>query len=392
MRKSEHLFTSESVSEGHPDKICDRISDAVVDMFLAADPENARCGVETLVTTNRVILAGEVRGPASITHEAMERRAREVIRAIGYEQDNFHWENAVVQAYVHQQSTDIAMGVDADDSGDKDEGAGDQGLMFGHACSETPELMPAPIQFSHAILRELSRARHAGEVPGLGPDSKSQVTLRYVNGAPVGATSIVLSTQHQDNLTQRDVREIVCPYVAKVLPEGWMCPEENFYVNPTGRFVIGGPDSDCGLTGRKIIVDTYGGSARHGGGAFSGKDPSKVDRSAAYGARYLAKNVVAAGLAERCTIQVAYAIGVSQPLSLYIDFYGTGQVDEKRLSDAMRELMDLSPRGIRNHLILRRPIYERTANYGHFGRPPEEDGGFSWERLDLVDELKRAFT
>ncbi|MBI4185175.1 MAG: methionine adenosyltransferase [Proteobacteria bacterium] len=388
MRQSEYLFTSESVSEGHPDKICDRISDAIVDLFMAAEPLRARCGVETLVTTNRIIIAGEVRGPASITHQVMEQKAREVVRAIGYEQDNFHWQRATVQCYVHSQSADIAIGVDAGEN--KDEGAGDQGLMFGHACSETPELMPAPIQYSHGILRELARARHAGEIPGIGPDAKSQVTLRYVDRRPVGCAAIVVSTQHAESLTQRDVREIVRPYMLKVLPDGWMCPEDKLYVNPTGRFVIGGPDSDCGLTGRKIIVDTYGGAARHGGGAFSGKDPSKVDRSAAYGARYLAKNVVAAGLAERCSIQVAYAIGMAQPISLYVDFYETGRVPEERVAAALRKLMDLSPRGIRTHLGLNRPIYERTAAYGHFGRAPEPDGGFSWERLDLVEELRSA--
>ncbi len=383
-----HLFTSESVSEGHPDKVCDRISDTVVDLYLGADA-GSRVGCETLCTTNLVVIAGEVRGPRSIGSKDVEDGAREVIRDIGYEQDGFHWERATVQVHLHQQSGDIAQGVDA--SGNKDEGAGDQGLMFGYACRETPALMPAPIHYSHRILMRLSEARHAGEVPGLGPDSKSQVTLRYENGKPVEATSVVVSTQHHESLDQVQVRELVRPYVEEVLPDGWMCPEDEFYVNPTGRFVIGGPDGDCGLTGRKIIVDTYGGSAPHGGGAFSGKDPSKVDRSAAYAARYLAKNVVAAGLAERCTIQVAYAIGVSKPLSVYVDTGGTGRADESKLSDVLRELVDLSPRGIREHLGLSRPIYSRTSAYGHFGREPDADGGFSWERTDLVPDLKSAF-
>ena len=383
-----HLFTSESVSEGHPDKVCDRISDTVVDLYLGADP-GSRVGCETLCTTNLVVIAGEVRGPESIGGKDIEDAAREVIRDIGYEQDGFHWERATVQVHLHKQSTDIAQGVDA--AGNKDEGAGDQGLMFGYACRETPALMPAPIHYSHRILMRLSEARRAGEVPGLGPDSKSQVTLRYEDGKPVGATSVVVSTQHEASLAQEEVRERVRPYVVEVLPDGWMCPEEEFYVNPTGRFVIGGPDGDCGLTGRKIIVDTYGGSAPHGGGAFSGKDPSKVDRSAAYAARYLAKNVVAADLADRCTIQVAYAIGVSKPLSVYVDTGGTGRVDESKLSDVLQELVDLSPRGIREGLGLSRPIYGRTSAYGHFGREPDADGGFSWERTDLVSDLRSAF-
>ena len=383
-----HLFTSESVSEGHPDKVCDRISDTVVDLYLGADP-GSRVGCETLCTTNLVVIAGEVRGPESIGGKDIEDAAREVIRDIGYEQDGFHWERATVQVHLHKQSTDIAQGVDA--AGNKDEGAGDQGLMFGYACRETPALMPAPIHYSHRILMRLSEARRAGEVPGLGPDSKSQVTLRYEDGKPVGATSVVVSTQHCESLDQAQVRERVRPYVVEVLPDGWMCPEEEFYVNPTGRFVIGGPDGDCGLTGRKIIVDTYGGSAPHGGGAFSGKDPSKVDRSAAYAARYLAKNVVAADLADRCTIQVAYAIGVSKPLSVYVDTGGTGRVDESKLSDVLQELVDLSPRGIREGLGLSRPIYGRTSAYGHFGREPDADGGFSWERTDLVSDLRSAF-
>jgi S-adenosylmethionine synthetase len=380
------VFTSESVSEGHPDKICDRISDAIVDTFLAAEPQ-ARCGVETLVTTNRVVLAGEVRGPASITSKKLIEVARNTIREIGYEQENFHWEHAAIKCFIHGQSSDIAQGVDA--GGNKDEGAGDQGMMFGYACTETPELMPAPIFYAHAILRSLSEARHAGNTPLLGPDSKSQVTLHYVEGRPVRATKIVVSIQHSDQIEREEVREIVRPHVLDVLPPDWMCSDEHFLVNPTGRFVIGGPHGDAGVTGRKIIVDTYGGAAPHGGGAFSGKDPTKVDRSAAYAARYLAKNVVGAGLAERCTIQVAYAIGVSKPLSFYVDTGGV--VDERKLAGVLQQLMDLSPRGIRTHLGLNKPIYTSTAAYGHFGRPPEPDGSFSWERLDLADELRRAF-
>jgi len=386
--KRNYLFTSESVSEGHPDKVCDRISDSVVDTFLAADPQ-ARVACETLATTNRVVIAGEVRGPGSITKEQVIEVARNAIREIGYEQDGFHWKRAEVEYLLHSQSADIAQGVDA--AGNKDEGAGDQGLMFGYACRETPELMPAPIYYAHAILRALAKARHEGSAPQLGPDAKSQVTLQYADGKPVRATSVVVSTQHTPDIDQDDVREIVRPFVLEVLPDGWMCDEEHFYVNPTGRFVIGGPDGDTGVTGRKIIVDTYGGSAPHGGGAFSGKDPSKVDRSAAYAARYLAKNVVAAELAERCTIQVAYAIGVSKPLSVYIDTAGTARVEEDKLSAVLQQLMDLSPRGIRTHLGLSKPIYARTAAYGHFGRKPEADGGFSWERLDLVPGLRTAF-
>ncbi len=380
-----YLFTSESVAEGHPDKVCDRISDAILDAFLAADPES-RVAVEALATTNLIVLAGEVRGPASVDAALMESVVRKAVKEIGYEQDGFHWQKAKVENYVHGQSADIAQGVDA--AGNKDEGAGDQGIMFGYACRETETLMPAPIYYAHSILRSLAEARHSGAEPGLGPDAKSQVTLRYDNGRPVGATSIVVSTQHNPDLDQDQVREIVRPHVLNVLPAGWMCPEEDFYVNPTGRFVIGGPAGDAGLTGRKIIVDTYGGAAPHGGGAFSGKDPTKVDRSAAYAARYLAKNVVAAKLAERCTIQLAYAIGVSKPLSLYIDTHGTGRVDEDRLAGVLGALMDLSPRGIRLHLALSRPIYARTSAYGHFGRAPDPDGGFSWERLDLVPGLK----
>ncbi|MDO8534297.1 MAG: methionine adenosyltransferase [Xanthobacteraceae bacterium] len=405
--RGSYLFTSESVSEGHPDKVCDRISDAVVDAFLAADPQ-ARVACETLVTTNRMVIAGECRlareacGPKALMNKSgkvskakIEALARQAVREIGYEQKGFHWKKAKVEILLHGQSADIARGVDA--SGNKDEGAGDQGIMFGYACDETPELMPAPIQFAHNILHAMADARHAGREPLLRPDAKSQVTLKYVDGKPIKATAIVVSTQHAAKngkgreLESSDVKEIVRPYVLKTLPNGWMCDEEQFYVNPTGRFVIGGPDGDSGLTGRKIIVDTYGGAAPHGGGAFSGKDPSKVDRSAAYAARYLAKNVVAAGLASRCTIQLAYAIGVSHPLSVYVDTAGTGKVDEEKLSEVLQQLVNLSPRGIREHLGLNRPIYQRTSAYGHFGRAPEKDGGFSWEKTDLVDELKRAF-
>ncbi len=388
MSRSNYLFTSESVSEGHPDKVCDRISDAIVDLFLAADPF-ARVAVETLATTNRIVLAGEVRGPDSVTAAAMEQAARQAVKEIGYDQAGFSWKDAKVEVLVHAQSADIAQGVDA--GGNKDEGAGDQGIMFGYACDETPALMPAPIFYAHAILKSLAEARHSGAEPLLGPDAKSQVTLHYVEGKPVRAASVVLSTQHDASIDQDQVRAIVRGHVVEALPPGWLCDEEHFYVNPTGRFVIGGPDGDCGLTGRKIIVDTYGGAAPHGGGAFSGKDPTKVDRSAAYAARYLAKNVVAAGLAQRCVLQLSYAIGVARPLSVYVDTFGTGQVDEDKLSETLQQLMDLSPRGIRTHLGLNRPIYARTAAYGHFGREPDADGGFSWERLDLVDSLKTAF-
>ncbi|MEM8647676.1 MAG: methionine adenosyltransferase [Pseudomonadota bacterium] len=389
MPRDNFLFTSESVSEGHPDKVCDRVSDAVVDTFLAADPLS-RVACETLTTTNRIVLAGEVRGPDSITHDMLEEVARGAVKSIGYEQDGFHWKNSEVSIYLHQQSADIAQGVDA--AGNKDEGAGDQGIMFGYACRETDALMPAPIHLSHQILKAMADARHSGSTKGFGPDSKSQVTLQYEGGKPVRATSVVVSTQHDEGLSQDEVRELVRPFVEAVLPNGWMCPEDEFYVNPTGNFVIGGPDGDAGLTGRKIIVDTYGGAAPHGGGAFSGKDPTKVDRSAAYAGRYLAKNVVAAGLADKCTIQLSYAIGVSKPLSIYVDCAGTGTVDEGKLEGALGEVMDLSPRGIREHLGLSRPIYERSAAYGHFGRTPEEDGGFSWERTDLADAIKSALT
>ncbi|MFM9843636.1 MAG: methionine adenosyltransferase [Dongiaceae bacterium] len=385
MPKGSYLFTSESVSEGHPDKVCDRISDAIVDTYLTADPYS-RVAVETLATTNRVVLAGEVRGHPSITPALIEQVVRHAIKDIGYEQEGFHWNKATVENYIHSQSADIAQGVDA--KGNKDEGAGDQGIMFGYACRETERLMPAPIYFAHNILKSLSEARHSGAEPGLGPDAKSQVTLLYEEGKPVRATSVVVSTQHSADLDQEAVREIVRPHVVNTLPKGWMCPEPEFYVNPTGRFVIGGPDGDAGLTGRKIIVDTYGGAAPHGGGAFSGKDPTKVDRSAAYAARYLAKNVVAAGFADRCTIQLSYAIGVSKPLSVYVETHGTGKTSEEHLVTLLGELVDLSPRGIREHLGLNKPIYARTAAYGHFGRPVDADGGFSWERTDLVDKLK----
>ncbi|MCX8133081.1 MAG: methionine adenosyltransferase [Roseococcus sp.] len=390
--KGEYLFTSESVSEGHPDKVADRISDTVLDTFLEHDPY-ARVACETLVTTNRVVIAGEVRGPASITPELLMHKARMAIHDIGYEQEGFHWKHAHVECHLHAQSAHIAQGVDA--SGNKDEGAGDQGIMFGYACNETPELMPAPLYYAHLILRRISEMRRNGDVAvkGLLPDAKSQVTLRYVDGKPVGATSIVLSTQHEEGLDQAQIRAMVKPIIESSLPKGWMCPDEELYVNPTGTFVIGGPDGDCGLTGRKIIVDTYGGAAPHGGGAFSGKDPTKVDRSAAYAARYVAKNVVAAGLADRCTIQVSYAIGVSKPLSVYFDLHGTGKdIDEAKLAKVIDGLVNLSPRGIREHLHLNRPIYVPTSSYGHFGRTPDlEKGTFTWEKTDLVEELKRAF-
>ncbi len=388
MSQSSYLFTSESVSEGHPDKVCDRISDTVVDLYMAADP-GSRVACETLATTNKIILAGEVRGPSSVDHALMEQAVRAAVKDIGYEQDGFHWQDAEIDILLHEQSVDIAMGVDA--SGNKDEGAGDQGIMFGYACTETNALMPAPIHFSHEILRRMAEARKSGAVAGFGPDSKSQVTLQYENGKPVRATSVVVSTQHAAELSQDEVHDLVLPFVKEVLPESWIDADTTYYINPTGRFVIGGPDGDCGLTGRKIIVDTYGGAAPHGGGAFSGKDPTKVDRSAAYAARWVAKNVVAAGLAEKCTIQVSYAIGVSHPLSVYVNTQGTGQVDEERLATVISDMVDLSPRGIRERLALSNPIYGRSAAYGHFGRTPDDQGGFTWERLDLVDDLKSAF-
>ena len=390
MPRSDYLFTSESVSEGHPDKVCDRISDTVVDAYLAAMPE-ARLGVETLATTNRIVIAGEVRGPDSVTFKDLEELTREAVKDIGYEQDGFHWKNNDVAIHLHAQSADIAQGVDA--AGNKDEGAGDQGIMFGYAADETPALMPAPIFYAHKILKDLADARKArqGEAAKLGPDAKSQVTVRYANGRPVEATQIVLSTQHLDeSLDSADVRAIVEPYIRAALPEAWITEGTVWHINPTGKFVIGGPDGDCGLTGRKIIVDTYGGAAPHGGGAFSGKDPTKVDRSAAYAARYLAKNVVAAGLASRATIQLSYAIGVSKPLSIYVDLHGTGNVDESRLEAVLMDALDLSPRGIRTALQLNKPIYARTSAYGHFGREPDADGGFSWERTDLAAKLKSA--
>ncbi|MDX1975521.1 MAG: methionine adenosyltransferase [Rickettsiales bacterium] len=386
--RSNYIFTSESVAEGHPDKVCDQISDAVVDAMLEINPE-ARVACETLATTNTIVIAGETRGAESLTKAQIEKIARDKVREIGYLQDGFHADNLDVYVHLHSQSADIAMGVDSGEN--KDEGAGDQGIMFGFACNETKLLMPAPIQLANRILLGLSRARHSGAEKGLGPDAKSQVSLRYENGKPVKATSIVVSTQHVEGLTQKQVREIVRPYVLEALPKGWMCDESEFYVNPTGQFIIGGPDGDCGLTGRKIIVDTYGGAAPHGGGAFSGKDPTKVDRSAAYIARYLAKNVVAAGIAERCTIQLSYAIGVSKPISFFVSTSGTGKVDEAKLEQRLQELVDLSPRGIREYLKLNRPIYARTAAYGHFGREPDATGGFSWEKLDLVEQLRSDF-
>lgn len=387
---SNYIFTSESVSEGHPDKICDQISDMLLDMHLAHNPE-ARVAVETLATTNRVIIAGETRGGEGISKEQMEEAIRAHIRKIGYEQEGFHWKHLKVENFLHRQSAEIAQGVDAGE--DKDEGAGDQGIMFGYACNETPEFMPAPVCIANRILLSLSQARHSKVEPLLEPDAKSQVSLLYSEaGKPVRATSIVVSTQHKPGVSQQEVREIVRPYVLAALPDAsWMCPEEEFYVNPTGSFIIGGPDGDAGLTGRKIIVDTYGGAAPHGGGAFSGKDPTKVDRSAAYAARYLAKNVVAAGLADRCTIQVSYAIGISKPISFYVNTHGTGRVEEAALERILPQLMNLSPRGIRSHLLLNRPIYLPTASYGHFGRYPQDNGCFSWEKCDLVPELQAHF-
>jgi len=387
---NQFVFTSESVSEGHPDKICDQISDAIVDTYLSADPQ-ARVAVETMSSTNRIILAGEVRAPESVTPDILEGVVRDVVKDIGYAQDTFGWETLEVENYIHQQSPDIAQGVDA--GSDKEEGAGDQGIMFGYACDQTDVFMPAPIYYSHKIVKALADVRKSGKQPLLGPDAKSQVTLAYSKDRqPISATNLVVSTQHDASLSQADVREIVKPIVQQVMPEGWMPADENLYVNPTGVFIIGGPHGDAGLTGRKIIVDTYGGAAAHGGGAFSGKDPTKVDRSAAYMARYLAKNIVAAGLARECTIQLSYAIGVSYPLSIYIGSRSTLKVDKTELINVLRDLVDLSPAGIRKHLNLNRPIYRRTAAYGHFGRDPEADGGFSWEKLDLVEPLKKHFS
>ena len=392
MTRSNYTFTSESVSEGHPDKVCDRISDAVLDAFLAEEPE-ARVAAETFATTNRVVIGGEVglSDPDKLKDYMgrIDQIARACIKDIGYEQDKFHHETVEITNLLHEQSAHIAQGVDA--SGDKDEGAGDQGIMFGFATRETDALMPAPIQYSHAILRRLAEVRKDGTEPTLGPDAKSQLSVEYRDGVPVGVSSIVLSTQHLDaSMSSADVRAVVEPYIREVLPEGWISADTAWHVNPTGKFVIGGPDGDAGLTGRKIIVDTYGGAAPHGGGAFSGKDPTKVDRSAAYAARYLAKNVVASGMAAKCSIQLSYAIGVAEPLSIYADTFGTGEVDDVAIEKAIRATMSLTPRGIREHLGLNRPIYQRTAAYGHFGRSPEADGGFSWELTDLVDALTAA--
>jgi len=391
MTRQNYIFTSESVSEGHPDKVCDRISDAVLDALISEDTL-ARVACETFATTNRVVIGGEV----GLTDQdklrdymgRIEDIARACIRDIGYEQEKFHWRTCEITNLLHEQSAHIAQGVTG--AGNRDEGAGDQGIMFGFAANETQALMPAPIQFAHAILRRLAEVRKSGAEPALGPDAKSQLSVRYEGGKPVGVASLVLSTQHVDGLSSDEIREIVEPYIREVLPQGWLTDDTRWHVNPTGKFVIGGPDGDAGLTGRKIIVDTYGGAAPHGGGAFSGKDPTKVDRSAAYAARYLAKNVVAAGMAERCTIQLSYAIGVAQPLSIYADTHGTGEVDATEIEKAVRASMDLTPRGIREHLQLNRPIYQRTAAYGHFGREPQADGGFSWEKTDLVETLKKA--
>ncbi|MGQ0457368.1 MAG: methionine adenosyltransferase [Hyphomicrobium sp.] len=399
MARKSFLFTSESVSEGHPDKVCDRISDEVVDAFYregakeGLDPWGVRAACETMATTNRVIVAGESRGPQGVTVQAIQELARAAIKDIGYEQDGFHWANANIEVLLHSQSADIAAGVDAKQPTNQEEGAGDQGIMFGYACNETPELMPAPIYYAHKILADLAKDRKArkGGAADLGPDAKSQVTVRYENGKPVGVTQIVVSHQHVvEDMSSRQVRDIVEPYVRAALPDGWISKDTIWHINPTGKFFIGGPDGDCGLTGRKIIVDTYGGAAPHGGGAFSGKDPTKVDRSAAYAARYLAKNVVASGIADRCTIQLSYAIGVAKPLSIYVDTYGTGKVDEAAIEKALEASMDLTPRGIRSTLDLNKPIYARTAAYGHFGRAADKDGGFSWEKTDLADTIKKA--
>ncbi|MEZ5969449.1 MAG: methionine adenosyltransferase [Hyphomonas sp.] len=390
MKLASHEFTSESVSEGHPDKVADQISDAIVDLFLAKDP-TAKVALETLTTTNRVVLAGEVRtnNGTEVTKDEMNDAARAVVKSIGYEQDGFHWKNMVVENHVHGQSAEIAQGVEEGQGLFKEEGAGDQGIMFGYATNETPELMPATLVYAHQILQKLAHLRHTGVRPQLEPDAKSQVTLQYEGSKPVGVNAIVVSHQHKKDVSQDELREIIRPVVQEVLPDGWFPPEDKFYVNPTGSFYIGGPDGDAGLTGRKIIVDTYGGAAPHGGGAFSGKDPSKVDRSAAYATRYLAKNVVASGLADRCTIQVSYAIGVAQPLSIYVDTHGTGRADEARIAKALRELFDLSPKGIRSHLKLNHPIYSPTAAYGHFGRRAGDDGTFTWEKTDISNELAR---
>ncbi|RII37966.1 methionine adenosyltransferase [Pseudooceanicola sediminis] len=392
MTRQSYIFTSESVSEGHPDKVCDRISDAVLDALIAEEPE-ARVACETFATTNRVVIGGEIgladQDKLARYMESIDAIARACIKDIGYEQEKFHHETVEITNLLHEQSAHIAQGVDA--ATDKEEGAGDQGIMFGYATDETPQLMPAPIHYAHAILKRLAEVRKDGTEPSLRPDAKSQLSLRYENGMPVGVTQLVLSTQHaDDSQTSADIRAIVEPYIRDVLPDGWLTDETEWWVNPTGKFVIGGPDGDAGLTGRKIIVDTYGGAAPHGGGAFSGKDPTKVDRSAAYAARYLAKNVVAAGMAKKCTIQLSYAIGISKPLSIYADTYGTGEVDEAQIEAAVARVMDLTPGGIRRHLELNKPIYQRTAAYGHFGRAPDADGGFSWEKTDLVEALKKA--
>ncbi len=392
MSRQNYTFTSESVSEGHPDKVCDRISDAVLDAFLAQEPE-ARVACETFATTNRVVIGGEVglsdEEKLTKVKDDLAHVVRDCVRDIGYEQDKFHWRTLEVTNLLHEQSAHIAQGVNAAEN--KDEGAGDQGIMFGFATNETEALMPAPIQYAHAILRRLAEVRKNGTEPSLGPDAKSQLSVRYENGTPVGVSSIVLSTQHLDeSMTSADVRDVVEPYIREILPEGWIDAETVWHVNPTGKFVIGGPDGDAGLTGRKIIVDTYGGAAPHGGGAFSGKDPTKVDRSAAYAARYLAKNVVAAEMAARCTVQLSYAIGIAEPQSIYVNTHGTGAVADAEIEKAIRNVMDLTPRGIRMQLQLNKPIFQRTAAYGHFGRPPEADGGFSWERIDLVDALKKT--
>src|SRR5436305_5514578 len=393
--RGSYLFTSESVSEGHPDKVCDRISDEIVDLFFregpkaGIDPWAIRAACETLCTTNKVVIAGETRGPESVTNEQIENTVRDAIKDIGYEQEGFHWKTADIEILLHPQSADIAQGVAGKQPSNKEEGAGDQGIMFGYACNETPELMPAPIHYAHKILRLISEARHSGREKVLGPDSKSQVTVQYENGKPVGVREIVVSHQHLvEDMSSNQVRERVEPYVREALPKDWINGKTIWHINPTGKFYVGGPDGDTGLTGRKIIVDTYGGAAPHGGGAFCGKDSTKVDRSAAYPARYLAKNVGAAGLADRCTLQLSYAIGVARPLSIYADLHGTGNIEEGKLEAALMEVMNLTPRGIRQHLQLNRPIYARTSAYGHFGRAPDADGGFSWEKTDLADKLK----
>jgi len=383
---NDFLFTSESVSEGHPDKVSDIVSDSIVDDFMSQpNPENARVAIETLVTTNKIVMAGEVRGPEGYNCQ-YEELARNAVKQIGYEQDGFHWNDLSFESYIHSQSADIAQGVDSSDS--KDQGAGDQGIMFGYACKETPSLMPAPIYYSHLILHDLAKARKEKSIFGIQPDSKSQVTLKYINGKPTACASVVVSTQHDEGLSSEDIKEIVMPFINDAMPSEWLSSDTEYHINPTGKFVIGGPDGDTGLTGRKIIVDTYGGAAPHGGGAFSGKDPTKVDRSAAYITRYLAKNIVASGIADKCLLQIAYAIGVAEPISIYANTYGTSNIDEAKLIKCVREIVDLSPRGIRDHLKLNQPIYKRTAAYGHFGRDADLDGGFSWEKLDIVDELK----